>query len=481
MANSFVDRHSPAMAKALTLSSLPAELDAVVLGSLSSIELLRSARTSARFRRAVGEILRAREASVPQQEWRAAAAPRFQVVTREDSSETRMMLRRASCKTRAQLRDDVLRPAMRTALDGWQRVPDLAVVHYTEACRVARSGTSQHHTFTQELAADAASMLPPSTTVLVVRATGILGSGLISRCKDASRDDAKRATRPSYSVNQWNRLWKRRVPSDASISLVSPAHEEEEEEPALIVQLARLPGVSLSWLAIGSSCCERNETLNRERWRQEDLTYHGRERRLAGEWWAAAEGGTAEGACRAPPFRTPAEYALAGPDLLGEAGFEDLPHPSAAVDLMAPAPLGPQIIQKLMDRWAPGRGRDDGPRVLAFVTPEWDEHANACVEGTKLAAGGIAVSTGFKPPGPLDVSPTKSKRAVHDPEDVSGLEPDPGPQPDRDTWGVPRQLRRAVETAGEVTTTPCDVTAGEVTTTPCDVTAALTTPRNHPV
>eukprot|EP00966_Prymnesium_polylepis_P026683 616027-Prymnesium_polylepis.1 len=92
-------------------------------------------------------------------------------------------------------------------MSSWPGLPDVAFVFCTEKLRAGASSNAKAALYTREVAEDAANLLPPSVTVVVARATGILAS------------NRERAL-------------------------------EVEDGAAVAVLLARLPSVSLEWVVV---------------------------------------------------------------------------------------------------------------------------------------------------------------------------------------------------------------------------------------
>lgn len=232
-------------------TGLPAEIQSAVLEHLGAIELLRSAGTSRQFRALAADILNRRDEADPQM-WRVATPPRTQSWAPPPAGTGTCAWQGdleplPACKTRAELAERLLWPALRRALVGMQFVPELALVFYTEACRPA-STAPQAAAITREIAADAAAWLPASAAIVVVRSTGVLATGLCS-CDPGE-----------------------------------PTAVEEEVGPLLVVQLVRLPGVRIQWLALGDASVAQNKIPKMNRV-DRMIKVAGEVERHAAEWW----------------------------------------------------------------------------------------------------------------------------------------------------------------------------------------------------
>ena len=376
------------------LVDVPSEIHSLFLEFFSVIELLRKARVSKGYRSIIATILRERDREQPVM-WRAAVPPRLRSWSPPPSGAPggaawREMLEPLPvCRTRASFSRELLRPALLRALDGATFIPELAIIYYTEACWPAHAAAKAAK-ITREVAADAARWLPVSTTLVVVRATGVLASGLCGG-----------------HVNE-------------------PLTVEEEEEPMLVVQLARLPGVRLQWYAHGDAsgtCSQRRKDHDSF---ISALKVTGDAERHAEEWWRAQhptlnatplDGDNHPGQCAEcgftrserdePPMR---ECPWCRLSLRHASGG----HTAATYDRSVERSLASYWHQSgvgaelVLDRWLEAWfGSGDGTRwVLGFVADLYNgslqpSFASQACHKTRFYAGGIAISVAFKPPGRL--------------------------------------------------------------------------------
>ena len=205
---------------------------------LPAVQLLRLCAVARQWRDVVAGLLRLRAASSQQQQWSAAMAC-GQVVRKK---------RKSACMPQP---DELLRRAAIGAREGMHMPPDIALIFASEgvACRKG---------FELASLADALSeLLPPSVLVVAGLSTGAVGPLL---------DEESRQQLEAHE--------------GAAVDVGCVA--EAEETPAVVVALATLPGVRLSWLCLGRGDEKSHEGKRGPR--DDDL---GEARRHAGAWWLA--------------------------------------------------------------------------------------------------------------------------------------------------------------------------------------------------
>ena len=168
----------------------------VILGELPARRLLNISCVSRLWHAAVGDILRARASA--EMAWRSNIFIEGMV----DEN------------------DDLLRTSILDATSAWQHLPTLAMIFATDAAfevyhRKGRKSRANVTEASRRLADEAGEYLPPFCTVIVVRATGVLG------CSTGGRD----------------------MPREV---------EDGEDQAAISMLLAHTPSsVELSWLGVG--------------------------------------------------------------------------------------------------------------------------------------------------------------------------------------------------------------------------------------
>ena len=179
------------------------DLLAAMMSSLDAVSLCRAAQVSSAWRKSASEVLRHRSTSVPHT-WSTGMATRDEAVRDDGHGDDLEML---------------LSDAMRRAQQGLEWLPDLAIVLTTNNTRNAKKkkAAGSYPNGAADLVDAAAAMLPAHTFVMGATVSGVIG--------------------PNHPD----------IEPHMHITLL-----EVEDQPAVVLSLAHLRDVDLSWASIGT-------------------------------------------------------------------------------------------------------------------------------------------------------------------------------------------------------------------------------------